>query len=385
MKTIAVYDPTQSDSQSKVRGIGRYLQTLHEAFQAKSSNPPPGFDQLYFNFTTDLKVLRPDMTLLNCFFNPIAKPLIAKRYTQKQIAVIHDVIPLKYKSMFPTGLRGMWYRFLSRRALKTYDHIVTDSMASKADIQTFLKVPDHKITVIYPSAARMFSPHLDMSEESPLHHHPFHEVDEHSKPEFTELPSKIITPNELIQNVKGYAIYVGDATWNKNLPSLARAIKMTNIPCVFVGNVFTASNLAQISQKPNPWQRPLVEFLALAKNDNRFIFPGFVSDAELQLLYKHATINVLVSFDEGFGYSFIEAGYMSTPSVLSDIPVFHEIAHDAGYFANPHDPKDIAEKMTELFFDTVRHEKYSIRAFDRAQEFNPTQFQLKWVQLLNLA
>lgn len=385
MKTIVVYDPTQNDTQSKVRGIGRYLQTLHEAFQPKSQNLPPGFDQLYFNFTSDLNVLRADMTLLNCFFNPIAKPLIAKRYTKKQIAVIHDVIPLKYKSMFPTGLKGMWYRFLSRRALKTYDHIVTDSLASKNDIQTYLKVPEKKISVIYPAAAQLFTPHLEMSEESPLHHHPFHSEEQHSKPEFTELQARIITPNELIQNVKGYAIYVGDATWNKNLPNLARAIKMTNIPCVFVGSVFASPNMKMLSQKPNPWQRPLAEFLKLAEGDNRFIFPGFVTDAELQLLYKHATINVLVSFDEGFGYSFVEAGYMSTPSVLSDIPIFHEIAHDAGYFANPRDPKDIAEKMTELFFDAVRHEKYSIRAFDRAQEFNPGRFQLNWVQLLNLA
>ncbi len=398
MKTIAVYDPTATDQQSRVRGIGRYFQTLKETFSSISTTHPDGnanpsiyaeqssnpADNLYFNYLADLKSLRPEMIFLNPFFNPVQKPLFSGKKTHKQIAVIHDLIPLKYKKKYPTGLKGWWYNFLNKRAIKHYDLIITDSEVSKKDIITLYKVPAEKIRVIYPTVSRLFLPHLDTSEESIAHHHPFHKESNQIIPEFSRLPLDQITKNELLKNLKDYAIYVGDATWNKNLPNLARAIKMTNITCVFVGNVFSASNVKQLSVKPHPWQKSLTEFLQLALNDKRFIFPGFVSDLELMLLYSNARMNLLMSYDEGFGYSFAEAGYMSTPSILADAPIFREIAGDAAVFANPQDPKEVAQKMSELFYDKIRHEKLSIRAFDRAQEYNPSRFQKDWLGLLQI-
>ena len=38
--------------------------------------------------------------------------------------------------------------------------------------------------------------------------------------------------------LKNYVLYVGDATWNKNLVNIARAIKLADVHCVFVGKVF---------------------------------------------------------------------------------------------------------------------------------------------------
>lgn len=396
MKTIAIFDPTADDQQSKVRGIGRYFQTLKETLNDQSipqgnrevsayaESPVNSGEELYFNFLSDPKKLRKEMILLNPFFNPVQPPLFKKKVAHKQIAVIHDLIPLKYKKNYPTGLKGWWYNRLNKAAIKKYDRIVTDSDCSKQDIMRIYEVPAEKIVVIYPTVTRLFLPHLDTSEESPAHHHPFHKEQNAIIPEFTRLPLQLITKNEQIKQLKDFAIYVGDATWNKNLPNLARAIKMTNIPCVFVGKVFGEKDATNLSVKPHPWQEPLYEFLRLAQNDPRFIFPGFVSDIELELLYNNAKLNVLISYDEGFGYSFAEAGYMSTPSVLADRPIFHEIAGDAAIFVNPQDPKEIAQQMSELFYDKVRHQKLSIRAFDRAQRYNPRAFQKGWLDLLQI-
>ena len=102
-------------------------------------------------------------------------------------------------------------------------------------------------------------------------------------------------------------------------------------------------------------------------------------------LYKRAQVNVLVSYDEGFGLSYIEAGCMSTPSVLADIPVFHEIAKDAADFAPPNNPKEIAQKISTLFYDKIQQEKMRIKAFDRASEFHPRRFQSAWVEVLKIA
>lgn len=399
MKVISIFDPTIIDEKSRARGIGRYFSTLKESFQNltddhnlqqqtgvspysnQSSNPG---DNFFFQFTSNLKEIKKQSVLINPFFSPIKRPLAIRRITQKQIAVIHDLIPFKYPKMFPIGIKGMINKFLNKYALHNYDLIITDSITSKRDILHFYKLPEKKIQVIYPTVSRLFVQHLDTSKESIIHHHPFHKEKDHSVVEFTVVAVQNITKNPVLQNLKAFVLYVGDATWNKNLPVLAQAIKMANVPCVFVGKVFGEVNTTKATNKLNPWQYSLQKFFKLAENDERFIFPGFVSDMELTYLYKKAKVNILVSYDEGFGLSYIEAGFMSTPSVLSDIPIFHEIAGEAADFVPPNNPKDIAKKIVALFYDKLQQEKMSIKAFDRAQEFHPKRFQNAWIELLKI-
>jgi len=400
MKVISIFDPTASDEKSRVRGIGRYFNILKEGLQnlgditpnatqtgispyaAQSQNPS---DNFFFQFTANLKEIKMQSIFVNPFFNPIQKPLKVRRLTQKQIAVIHDLIPMIYPKMFPVGIKGMIWKFLNKWSLRNYDLIITDSVVSKRDILHFYKLPEKKVQVIYPTVSRIFTPHLDRENESVAHHHPFHTETDHSVAEFTEISLQTITKNPTLQNLKEFAIYVGDATWNKNLPTIAQAIKMANVPCVFVGSVFGETNTKKAAIKPNQWTRSLQQFLKLAEGDDRFIFPGFVSDTELKYLYKQAKVNILISYNEGFGLSYIEAGFMSTPSVLADVPIFHEIAKDAADFAPPNNPKEIAQKISTLFYDNLHQEKMSIKAFDRAQEFHPRRFQSAWLEILKVA
>lgn len=376
MQTIAVFDPTKTDAHSAVRGIGRYVETLKDACASFSSA------EQSVSYISSPKEIRKNMVLVNPFINPAEKPLFSGRKASRQIGVIHDLIPLKYPQQFPTGIWGFWHRFLLRRAVAHLDQVVTDSEASKADIVRYFKISPAKVAVVYPTLARMFLPHLDTAAESPTHHHPFHRTQTgETVAEFTPIEQSGLMQHPAIAQLPEYMIYVGDGTWNKNLPVLARAIKMTTIPCVFVGKVFALRD-TPLKGKPHPWMRSLYEFFMLAKNDERFVFPGFLSDAELVSAYRRATINVLLSRDEGFGYSFIEAGSMGTPSVLADIPVFHEIAKDAADFANPLDPKAVAEKITQVFYDKIHREKMSVRAFDRAQDFRPEAFARAWKTML---
>ena len=185
-----------------------------------------------------------------------------------------------------------------------------------------------------------------------------------------------------MKDLTSYILYVGDATWNKNLPNIAHAVKMANVTCICVGSTFSTYLEKSKTSKPHPWQKSLFQFLDLTRDDKRFIFPGFISDIELMLLYKNAKLNLLPSYDEGFGYSIVESGYMSAPSILSDIPVFHEIAKEAAIFANPNEPREIAQKIVELYYDNVKHEKMGIKAFDRAEDFTPLKFKNDWTKAI---
>jgi glycosyltransferase involved in cell wall biosynthesis len=341
-------------------------------FQSTSSNPA---DNLLIQYTADITRIKKDDIAVNPFFSPIQKPVSVHKVGAKRIAVIHDIIPLKYPKHFPIGLHGLWYKFLSNRAKNNYDVIVTDSEVSKQDLITIYKIPPNQIKVVYPTVPRMFLPHVDSRND----HHPFHTNKEGIQAEFTPLDFAHMSTNKNLANLTDYVIYVGDATWNKNLPALAQAVKRANVTCVCVGNVFEAK---PTNKKTHPWHRSLAQFMKMVEGDKRFIFPGFVSDIELLTLYKRAKTNVLLSHDEGFGLSFIEAGFMGTPSILSDIPVFREVAGNAADFVDRTNPKEIAQKIVEHYYDSIKQEKMSIAAFDRAEEYHPKKFQQKWVEIL---
>lgn len=347
---VFVYDPTASDKQSAVRGIGRYLQILKENFSEE------------FEFISDLESVKtnPYSIFINPFFNFLQPPLTFKRIAQKQIAVIHDLIPLKYPAHFPAGIRGNINIGLNKYALRNYDLIITDSEASKKDIIDILRLPDNKIKVIYPCLPKVFSIKYPVS--------------------------NIESTKYKIRNTR-YCLYVGDATWNKNLVNLARAIKIADVDCVFVGKVFKNNNetIEQLNNSPilnHPWNLELKEFFKETINDKRFIFTGFVPDFELIKLYQQASLNILPSQDEGFGFSYLEAANFSCPSLLSDIPVLREISDKKALFSDPKSPQDIAEKIKKIYFNEEFRKKLGNEAKKRSDFFSPEKFRKEFLSVI---
>jgi glycosyltransferase involved in cell wall biosynthesis len=73
---------------------------------------------------------------------------------------------------------------------------------------------------------------------------------------------------------------------------------------------------------------------------------GYVSDAELRQLYRHAYAVVLVSAAEGFGLPLVEAAACGAPHLLiSDIPVFRWICGEAAHYVNPLVVSEIADGL----------------------------------------
>lgn len=333
---VFVYDPTASDKLSSVRGIGRYLQILKENFEGE------------FEFVSDLSSIihHQESIFVNPFLNFLQPPLTLRRIAKKQIAVIHDLIPLKYPSHYPAGIKGSIYILLNKLTLRNYDLIITDSEASKLDIINILGIQENKIKVIYPCL--------------PIN--------------FLNQKSNVKDQNDKLKN-KNYAIYVGDATWNKNLVNLAKAIKIADIPIIFVGKVFKNTSIS------HPWHKELNEFMQLVKDDKRFVFPGFVADRELIKFYKQALLNILPSRDEGFGFSFVESAQIGCPSLLSDIPVLREISDGKAIFFDQNNPEDIAEKIKMIYSKDLRN-RISADAKKRSEFFSPEKFKIEFLAII---
>jgi glycosyltransferase involved in cell wall biosynthesis len=76
-----------------------------------------------------------------------------------------------------------------------------------------------------------------------------------------------------------------------------------------------------------------------------------LSENGLAAAYQNSLALIYPSFYEGFGLPIIEAMSFQCPLIVSDIPVFREIARNAALFFDPHNPKEAAEKVEEVLID----------------------------------
>jgi len=75
---------------------------------------------------------------------------------------------------------------------------------------------------------------------------------------------------------------------------------------------------------------------------------GSCTPEELESLYALADCLVLASLHEGFGLPVVEAMARSLPVLCSDIPALREVAGAAALYLDPHDPSQIAARISEL-------------------------------------
>jgi len=331
MYKIFVPDNNVSD----LRGGGRYVQTLKENLKEN------------FEFVSDLKSVNQDDVLFICNFDYFKPPTITKRYCRKQILIIFDTIPLKYPQHFPIGIRGKINLWRNKSALKNFDKVLTISQHAKSDISKYLNVPDKKITVIYPKLARIF-----------------------------------YEKNNSFTNFDDgkYCIYVGDVNWNKNLSTLVKAIKVANVKLLLVGKPF--SNDRDIDTLNHPWQKEYKEMLEIVINDNHFKLMGYQSDEELSKLYQNAYLNILVSRDEGFGYSYMEASSQSCPSLLNDTPIFHEISKEAAFFTDASNHQEVANTISKIYLDNFQRDNMAKISKERFDNFSKTDINQEFLKLV---
>ncbi|MGB9883361.1 MAG: glycosyltransferase, partial [Microgenomates group bacterium] len=244
--------------------------------------------------------------------------------------------------------------------------------------------PENKVKVIYPCLPKSFSNPLSVisNEARNLAKRSL------GSPQSLDSSSELDFKSRFLQDniEKNFCLYVGDATWNKNLVNLAKAIKIANVTCIFAGRVFenfkTAKNFFTDINIDHPWNKELKEFLKEIEGDQRFIFAGFVDDQTLINLYKQARCNLLISRDEGFGFSFLEAASQGCPSILSKTPVFQEIAQNNALFVDPNNPNDIADKIIEIYFDKKYRDDLGQKAKNHSQNFSPEVFKRNFKEII---
>jgi glycosyltransferase involved in cell wall biosynthesis len=97
---------------------------------------------------------------------------------------------------------------------------------------------------------------------------------------------------------------------------------------------------------------------------------GFVSDADLPLLYSAAQGFVYPSLYEGFGLPPLEAMACACPVICSDKGSLGEVVSDAADIINPEEPSSITRSLLRLASEPHWRQDFVQRGLSRAQYFS---------------
>jgi glycosyltransferase involved in cell wall biosynthesis len=167
-----------------------------------------------------------------------------------------------------------------------------------------------------------------------------------------------------LNNAK-YAIYVGDARWRKNLRGMLQGLAQArciaphlNLQLVWAG-ALSSDHEKAIDEE--------TRVLDLSNAVHRI---GFVSDADLSLLYRDAVAHLFVSRYEGFGLTVVEAMASGCPVITTRRTSLAEVAGDAALDVDPDDYQGIGEALVRVSSDPSLRSDLQERGLRRAQRFS---------------
>lgn len=323
----------QSKISHRVRGVGFYLTHLKESLLKYF----PDNDYVFFNRGEEIES---SVDLVHYpYFDPffLTLPFFEKK---KRVITVHDLTPLIFPQNFPVGVRGNFKWQIQKLNLLKSERVITDSVSSQNDIVKLTGIEKSKIDVAYLAAGEEFG------------------ITEDSKQK-NKIRSKYNLPDK-------FALYVGDVTWNKNLPKLIKAISDTNIPLTMVGSAINNEEF----DHTNPWNQDLQEAQRLIGQNDRINRLGFVPTEDLITIYNMATIFTMPSLYEGFGLPILEAMQSGCPVLTSKTGSIPEVAGDAAYYVNAKDEKSISDGIRELFENTKLQNQLSVKGLAQAKKFS---------------
>lgn len=284
------------------------------------------------------------------FWEQIELPRYLKSIGSPLLLCFTGLSPIFYKNCYFT-IHDMslyaypkWFRFMYRAVYKInyavqskYARgIFTVSDFSKAEIEKYLSIDASKITVLRNS------------------------VDN--------------TPNNSMSSLanserRNEILLVGTLEPRKNIEFVIDAFLRSgieNYKLIVVGGLGSAFSKVTFSQHEN------------------IVFCGYLSDEELELKYREASIFVYPSLYEGFGLPPLEAMQRGCPVMASDRASIPEVCGDAAVYFNPEDTSDFTKKLHNLIKHYVELSPQLINSgYCRLEQFNVRDVALKLLDVIS--
>ena len=321
--------------QHRVRGTGFYVENLKNSLLKyfPSNN--------YVFFGQGDKLTKGIDIVHYPYFEPFFLTLpFFKKY--KSIVTVHDLTPLVFPNNFPAGLKGSLKWQVQKKLLQGMD-VIADSISSKKDVGRYAGVKDERIHVVYLAAAEHFR---ILSGEA-------------RSRSAREIRRKYDLPNRFI-------LYVGDVTWNKNMPRIIDAARKARVPLVMVGQALAAENF----DKKNPWNQDLVKVKKMVQENRDIFLLGFVPDEDLVSIYNTAEAFIMPSLYEGFGLPILEAMSCGCPVITSKEGSLPEIAGEAAYYVDAYDVDSIKIGIQKVLGNEKLRQQLRDKGLGQSKKFS---------------
>ena len=181
----------------------------------------------------------------------------------------------------------------------------------------------------------------------------------------SEISAKVTDEHELRRRLglgdRRVVLAVSALSRHKNLPLLLHAlvrVREANPDVVLV-----------IPGNPSKHGRELERLAEELGVDEALCLPGWVSNADLEALYRAAACFVFPSRREGFGMPVLEAMARSVPVACSNASAVPEVAGDAALYFAPDRPEEIAGSIERLLGDPQLASELVARGLERQSLF----------------
>lgn len=242
-----------------------------------------------------------------------------KKKGLKIIAVVYDLIPIRYPQYLVPALVECFKRWLSK-TVRHSDFFVAISNATREDLKSFRDA---------------YLPNAPMDDSRFEVFHLGSELDHHFG--VTRVRKNI---EKVFKGGRPVYLMVGTIEPRKNHRFVIQAFDElweNNIPI----NLCIIGKLGWLCEE---YTHVINHHPLLGKN--LFAFHD-ASDTELEYCYRHAKALIMPSITEGFGLPIIEALQRGLPAFVSDIPVFREVGGNYVAYFDLDDPMMLAVQVAD--------------------------------------
>jgi glycosyltransferase involved in cell wall biosynthesis len=270
---------------------------------------------------------------------PEATPLGMWTTRCKKLVTCHDLMELRSPEHYLTWMKGgpLFGPAILRRRYRSADHVLAISETSANDLRRFLHVPDERITRVYNAI-------------------------DHDKWRPERKPTDAATAQRY--GLAGaFLLYVGDLDWRKNLEGmlagLAHARKEgSDVTLAFAGRL-SADKRARVEAMAN--ELHVADAIRLL---------DYVPDEDLAALYRCSLGHLFVSRDEGFGLTVVEAMACGAPVITTNGGSLGEVAGGDALLVDPEDASAIGGAIVSLQRDPGLRERLRRQGITRASRFS---------------
>lgn len=262
------------------------------------------------------------------------------------VVTIHDLILLNYSTERATTLSSakykikyLGYKFVIWLAMARAEKIIAVSEFTKNDIIRNFGIRSDKLVVTLEGVADFKAD--DLTDDAVL--------------------SKLHV-------AKPFFLYIGNAYPHKNLEGLIKVyaelkLKHDLPQLVLVGKEdYFYKRVKDLAESLKLWSD--------VSDDNKVVFAGYMTDAELASLFKEALFYIFPSFYEGFGLPPLEAMAHGLPVLSSNLSCLPEILGPAAAYFDPNDQAGFETAIMDMISNAEKRTELIRRGYEQVKKYS---------------